>query len=77
MQQSLERKKDQETSAEADLLLNRHTIDEYRGRLRRLQRGLAQACRRAEATYVSVVAEAGLEQVCRDELCVSGILRIV
>lgn len=67
---------DQETSAEADLLLNRHTIDEYRGRLRRLQRGLAQACRRAEATYVSVVAEAGLEQVCRDELCVSGILRI-
>lgn len=67
---------DQETSAEADLLLNRHTIDEYRGRLQRLQRGLAQACRRAEATYVSVVAEVGFEQACRDELYASGILRI-
>jgi len=67
---------DHETAAEADLLLNPAAIDEYLGRLRTLQTSLSRACRRAEATFVTLEAESGLEQVCRDTLCASGILRV-
>ena len=67
---------DNETAAEADLLINASAIDDYLQRLRRLQRGLVRACRRAEATFVTVEAEPGLEQVCREDLCGSGILRV-
>lgn len=67
---------DHETAAEADLLVNRVAIDEYLGRLRTLQGSLSQACRRAEATFVTVEAESGLDEVCRDALCASGILRV-
>ena len=67
---------DNETAAEADLLINSSSIDNYLQRLHRLQRGLVTACRRAEATFVTLEAEAGLLHVCRDDLCGAGILRV-
>ena len=67
---------DNETAGEADLMINGRAIDDYLERLRRLQRGLVQACRRAEATFVTVEAEPGLEQACREDLCGAGILRV-
>ena len=67
---------DNETASEADLLINQASIDEYLERLHRLQRGLVQASRRAEASFVTVQAEAGLEQACRDDLCAAGMLRV-
>ena len=67
---------DNETASEADLLINQASIDEYLERLHRLQRGLVRACRRAEASFVTVQAEAGLEQACRDDLCAAGMLRV-
>ena len=65
-----------EDTPEADLLINQASIDEYLERLHRLQRGLVRACRRAEASFVTVQAEAGLGQACRDDLCAAGMLRV-
>ncbi len=67
---------DNETAGEADLVINSTAVDDYLERLRRLQRGLVRACRRAEATFVTVEAEPGLEQACREDLCGAGILRV-
>ena len=67
---------DNESAAEADLLINPSSIADYLQRLHRLQRGLATSCRRAEASFVTVEAESGLLQTCRDDLCGAGILRV-
>ncbi len=67
---------DNESAAEADLVINQSAIADYLDRLRRLQRGLIRACRRAEASFVTVEAEAGLSEVCRDDLCGAGLLRV-
>ena len=66
---------DAETSATSDLLLDRRTVAAYKERLQRLQDEYARQCRRAHATWVSLIADRGLATVCHDELCASGILQ--
>lgn len=66
---------DVETGDETDLVLDRRTIAAYKDRLASLQQGLARPCRRFHATFVTVVADRGLESVCRQDLCAAEILR--
>lgn len=66
---------DLETEGELDLLLDRRTIAGYVERLGMLQTELARNCRRAKATFVTLVADRGLPTLCRDDLCAVGILR--
>ena len=67
---------DIETEAEIDVVLDRRAIESYLGRLSALQQELARNCRRAHATFISLVADRGLSALCRDDLCASGLLRI-
>lgn len=67
---------DVESGAETDLILNADRINQYKERLQRLQASLARASRRVHAPFVTLVAEKGLPDLCRDELCQSGILRV-
>ncbi|MBL4885098.1 MAG: DUF58 domain-containing protein [Planctomycetaceae bacterium] len=68
---------DVETSQHADMLLTGQAIKKYRQRLHRLQEGLQQASRRTHASFVTVIADQGLERVCRNELSAVEILRPV
>ncbi len=67
---------DIETAGETDLVLDRRTVETYLGRLSALQQELVRNCRRAHATFVSLVADRGLAALCRDDLCAAGLLRI-
>ena len=68
---------DVENSFETDLILDRPTVAAYRERLKRLQEGLAINCRRAHARFVTLVADKGLQALCREELCRVEMLRPV
>ena len=67
---------DIETDAQADLVLDGKAVASYSGRLAALQQELLRNCRRAHATFVSLVADRGLAALCRNNLCAAGILRI-
>jgi len=67
---------DIETDAQADLVLDRQAVASYLERLGALQQELLRNCRRAHATFVSLVADRGLPSLCRNDLCAAGILRI-
>lgn len=66
---------DVETGDESDLVLDRRTTAAYKERLAALQQGLTRQCRRFHAPFVTVVADRGLEAVCREELCEAELLR--
>jgi uncharacterized protein (DUF58 family) len=66
---------DAETETSADLVLDRRTVTAYLDRLHRLQEELATACRRAHATFVTLIADAGLLALCRDDLVRAEVLR--
>jgi hypothetical protein len=66
---------DIEAGGHTDLLVNKRAITAYKQRLERLQEGLARGCRRVHARHVVLVAERGLETLCRDELCAAEMLR--
>jgi uncharacterized protein (DUF58 family) len=66
---------DIENEAESDLVLDRKTIESYLARLTALQQDLLRNCRRAHATFVSLVADRGLAALCRDDLCAAQVLR--
>lgn len=66
---------DVETGEETDLVIDRRAIEEYKARLGALRQGLARQCRRFHATFVTVVADGGLEMVCREGLCAAELLR--
>lgn len=68
---------DVESSEHADLLLSSRAIETYRQRLHRLQEGLLQASRRVHASFLTVIAEHGLESICRNDLSSVEILRPV
>lgn len=67
---------DIESGADTDMLVNRQAITGYRERLGRLQQELSRNCRRVHAPFVTVIADRGLAEVCRDDLCQAGILRV-
>lgn len=67
---------DIETAGETDLVLDRRAIESYLERLTALQQDLLRNCRRAHATFVSLVADRGLPALCRDDLCAAGLLRL-
>jgi uncharacterized protein (DUF58 family) len=67
---------DIESGADTDMLVNRQAIATYRERLGRLQQELSRSCRRVHAPFVTVIADRGLADVCRDDLCQTGILRV-
>ena len=67
---------DIETGDQADLVLDRQAVAGYLGRLAALQQELLRNCRRAHATFVSLVADRGLAALCRNDLCAAGVLRI-
>jgi hypothetical protein len=67
---------DIESGADTDMLINRQAIAAYRHRLGHLQQELSRNCRLVHAPFVTVIAEAGLAEICRDDLCQSGILRV-
>lgn len=67
---------DIESGDQTDLVLDRAAIESYLARLSALQQELVRNCRRAHATFVSLVADRGLAALCRDDLCAAGLLRI-
>lgn len=67
---------DIETEAETDAVLDRGTVARYLSRLKVLQDELLRNCRRAHADMVVLVADRGLPELCRDELCECGFLRV-
>lgn len=67
---------DIESGADTDMLVNRQAIAGYRERLGRLQQELSRNCRRVHAPFVTAIADRGLAEICRDELCPAGILRV-
>ena len=66
---------DLETTQEADLIIDEVRIEEYLARLRRLQAELVRCAQQFHAVYVKVIAEKGLDLICREDLCQAGILR--
>jgi uncharacterized protein (DUF58 family) len=67
---------DIEGGGQTDMLVNRKAIAAYKERLLRLQEGLSRACRRVHARYVLLIADRGLEALCREELCAAEMLRL-
>ena len=67
---------DIETADQTDLVVDRSAVESYLARLSALQQELVRNCRRAHATFVSLVADRGLPALCRDDLCAAGLLRI-
>jgi len=65
---------DAESGEFHDLILNDQTTSGYLRRLGNLQTGLARACRRAGARFVSVVADQSLDAVCRASLLPAGVI---
>lgn len=66
---------DVEEGGQTDLMLDRRAIAAYRERLSRLQDELGRSCRRAHATFVTLIADRGLAALCRGELSAAGLLR--
>lgn len=66
---------DAETRSECNLLIDRRRIAAYRDRLAALQSELARECRRAHATFTTLIADRGLSRLCREELSYAGIVR--
>lgn len=66
---------DIETAAATDIVLDRKAIAGYLSRLGVLQEELLKNCRRAHATFLTLVADRGLESLCRNELSAAGMLR--
>lgn len=67
---------DIETAHECDLVLDRSAVAAYRARLGALQAELLKNCRRAHATFATLVADRGLATLCREDLCACGVLRV-
>lgn len=67
---------DIESAAETDLILDRNTIAGYQKRLQHLQAELARNCRRVHATFVPLIADKGLQTLCREDLCAAEVLRV-
>ncbi|MSR57693.1 MAG: DUF58 domain-containing protein [Planctomycetaceae bacterium] len=67
---------DIETGHESDLVIDRSAVATYRARLSAVQDELLKNCRRAHATFATLVADRGLAALCRDELCACGLLRV-
>lgn len=67
---------DIESAAESDLIVDRKTIAAYQQRLQQLQSELARNCRRVHATFVPLIADKGLEAICREDLCAAEVLRV-
>lgn len=65
---------DLETQLESDLVLEEKVISEYRTRLHRLQELLGTSCRRKQAVFSTVIADAGLMAICAKSLCRIGLL---
>jgi hypothetical protein len=68
---------DMETEMESDLVLDDAVISEYRTRLGRLQEQLGRGCRRRQAVFATLIADAGLKSICAKTLCRLGVLRPV
>ncbi len=66
---------DVESDEFADLRINSTVIQRYKRRLTNLQLQLREEVRRTGGTFVTVVAEEGLQRICMDHLCRCGILR--
>ncbi len=66
---------DVESGQDLDLFLSPTVIADYKRRLVRLQEDLATNCRRAHATFATVIADRGLPIICREDLCRTEILR--
>lgn len=66
---------DIEAGSELDLQIDPRSIQTYLNRLNALQTELQRQCRRAQATFVTLTAETGLETICRGELSAAGVLR--
>lgn len=67
---------DVETGGDAEIVVDRQSIAAYKSRLTALQDELLRHCRRAHASFITLVAERGLPDLCRNELCSAGLLRI-
>jgi len=65
---------DCEDDARLDLVLDRATVARYRARLANLIDALADECRRAQAQFHSLVADAELAEIARDRLAHAGLL---
>jgi len=70
------RMEDAETGEQREIVLDATTVDEYLGRLRRLNEALETECRRAAARFLRLVVEEGqgIAEVCRDHLARAGIV---
>lgn len=66
---------DVESQREVDLFLDRRSIAGYLERLGRLRDELARSCRRAHASFATLVADRGLLALCREELSAAGMVR--
>ena len=69
------RLEDIESRDSLDMRINSVTINRYKKRLGRLQAQLRNEVRRCGGTFVTVIADDGLQRVCNHDLCRSGILR--
>ncbi len=66
---------DMETDMESDLVLDDQMIAAYQSRLNRLQELLARECRRRQAVFAPLIADAGLKSICSKTLCRLGVLK--
>lgn len=67
---------DIEAGSELDLQIDDRAIQRYLQRLTALQTELQTQCRRAHASFVTLIADDGLETLCRGPLSAAGLLRI-
>ena len=67
---------DIEAGNELDLQIDDRAIQRYLQRLTSLQTELQTQCRRAHASFVTLVADEGLETLCRGPLSAGGLLRV-
>jgi uncharacterized protein (DUF58 family) len=65
---------DCESEQTLDLVLDAPTVTRYRARLQNLIAGLESECRRAQARFVSLVADEPLEALARERLAPCGLL---
>ena len=67
---------DVETGVEAEMVLDRQSIEAYRTRLRTVQEELLRNCRRVNGVFTTLIADKGLTSLCRHELSQTGVLRV-
>lgn len=67
---------DAETAGEHDIVIDSRAIATYTERLTRLRSELLRNCRRVHALFATVIADRGLREVCGDDLCAAGMLRV-